>query len=173
MATPGQLVQTMADVLGIPAATVGQYDRQLAEAGFRTVGGRGTSAAKATAIDAANLLITILGAPVSGPSIKAAKQTCETFGTLSMRPNFSDTRKFKRFGLRSLAELPKKHTFRDAVAVLIEGASCGELFRIVDGNDVLLEADFCFGVTVHSMHPWAEIMGDGSVGEQDPGKRDV
>jgi hypothetical protein len=42
------------------------------------------------------------------------------------------------------------------------------LFRIVDGNDVLLEADFCFSVTVQSVHPWAEIMCDGSVGQQEP-----
>ena len=68
MATPGQMVQTMADVLGMPAATVSQYDRQLAEAGLRTTGGRGPSAAKVGATDAANLLIAILGSPVSGAS---------------------------------------------------------------------------------------------------------
>lgn len=167
MATPGQLVQTMADVLGIPATTVAQYDRQLAEAGLRTVGGRGTSAAKVTAIDAANLLITVLGSPVSGPSIKAAKQTCHTFGSLPVDHSFSDTQKFKQFGLLSLAELPKKHTFREALATLIQGASEGELFRTSDRDDELMEDDFLFGVTVESTTRWAAISGD-SVGAGDP-----
>jgi hypothetical protein len=164
MATPGQLVRTMADVLGIPSATVAQYDRQLAEAGLRTTGGRGTSAAKVTAIDAANLLITILGSPVSGPSIKAATQTCETFGSLLVEPNFSDTHKFKQFGLSLLARVPKKHTFRDALATLIEGASHGEFFRIISGDNVFVAVDDFFGVRVESMHPRAEIFCEGFLG---------
>ena len=36
MATPGQLVEAMAISLGIPVATVIQYDRQLAESGLRS-----------------------------------------------------------------------------------------------------------------------------------------
>ena len=59
MATPGQLVQVMADILGIPKATVTQYDRVLAEKGLRSKGGRGTSAARVTSRDAANLLIAL------------------------------------------------------------------------------------------------------------------
>ena len=59
MATPGQLVQAMATALGISVATVTQYDRQLAENGLRSKGGRGVSAAAVTARDAANLLIAI------------------------------------------------------------------------------------------------------------------
>ena len=36
MATPGQLVEVMAHVLGISKATVIQYDRVLAEKGLRS-----------------------------------------------------------------------------------------------------------------------------------------
>jgi hypothetical protein len=162
----------MADLLAIPAATVAQYDRQLAEAGFRTIKGRGPSASQVTAMDAANLLIAIMGAPVSGPTVKAAKDTCEVFGSLPANRVWGDARQFRRFGLLSLAKLPKKHYFRDAIAALIDGASRGELFRIVDGNDVLMEADFCFWVSIdsHSSKYYkgiqqAEISGDSSIGE--------
>ena len=128
MATPGQLVERMADVLGVPAPTVSQYDRQLAEAGLRTSGGRGTSAAKVTAADAANLLIAILGSPISGASISSARQICETVGALPAR-KYSDIKKIGRYGFRSLGSLPKAHIFRDAVAILIEGVSRGEPYE--------------------------------------------
>jgi hypothetical protein len=127
MATPGQLVEMMAEVLGVPAATVSQYDRQLAEAGLRTIGGRGASAAKVTATDAANLLIAILGSPVSGASIKVARQMCEILGALPAR-SASPTSKLRKLGFDSLAALPRKHTLRDAVSALIEAASTGEPF---------------------------------------------
>ena len=159
MATPGQLVRTMADVLGIPPTTVAQFDRQLAEAGLRTVGGRGTSAAKVTATDAANLLIAVLGSPLSGPSIKAAKQTCETFGSLQTRER-SEPQKFRQVRLLSLATLPIKHTFREALAALIQGASEGELFQTSDRDDELMEDDYLFDVTVESRRRWAAISGD-------------
>ncbi|MEJ0096224.1 MAG: hypothetical protein WDN46_23250 [Methylocella sp.] len=156
----------MADVLGIPAKTVAQYDRLLAEAGLRTVSGRGTSAAKVTATDAANLLIAVLGSPISGPSIKAAKLTCETFSSLRT-DDYSEPGKFRRFGLLSLAALPKKHTFREALAALIQGASHGELFLISDRDDKLTEDDYLFGVEVRIPGPWGAISVD-SVGDGDP-----
>ena len=82
MATPGQLVRTMASVLGIPEPTITQYDRNLAEAGLRQIRGRGTSAAEVSAEDAANLLVAILGrrpwAPRSElpPIFKDVRFTC-------------------------------------------------------------------------------------------------
>src|SRR4051812_9790994 len=82
MATPGQLVKCIAEALGIPAPTVVQYDRLLAENGLRSKGGRGNSAANVTPIDAANLLIAIMGSPVAGASIKPAIEVCKTYGKL-------------------------------------------------------------------------------------------
>ena len=64
MATPGELVDTMAEVLGLPIATVTQYDRQLAENSLRSRGGRSRGPAqKVTPRDAANLLISIMASP--------------------------------------------------------------------------------------------------------------
>src|SRR5258705_2750991 len=82
MATPGQLVKCIAEALSIPEPSVVQYDRLLAENGLRSKGGRGTSAAKVTAGDAANLLIAIMGSPVIGASIKPAIEGCKIYGCL-------------------------------------------------------------------------------------------
>ena len=45
MATPGQLVRVMAEVLFIPVETVTNYDRVLSESGMRSKSGRGRGAA--------------------------------------------------------------------------------------------------------------------------------
>ena len=141
------MVQAMADVLGIPAVTVAQYDRQLSEAGLRTKAGRGPSAAKVTSTDAANLLIAILGSPVSGASIRMAEQVCEEIGPL-YNEQTTNVDGFVNLGLRSLADLPKRHTFREALAALIEGAARGES---VPSDMGILE------VRIYRPHPWASI----------------
>jgi hypothetical protein len=76
MATPGQMVQTLAEATGVPRATVAQFDRVLAENGLRSSGGRATSAARVTPRDVANLLLAIMGSPMSGAAIKEAARTC-------------------------------------------------------------------------------------------------
>jgi hypothetical protein len=148
MPTPGQLVQAMAGALGIPAVTVTQYDRQLSEAGLRSKGGRGLSAAKVTPTDAANLLIAILGSPVSGTSIRGAAEVCKDIGALYNVGQTTNVDGFVDLGLRSLAVLPKKHTFREALATLIEGASRGES---VPSDTGILE------VRIYRPDPWASI----------------
>ena len=84
MATPGMLVQVMADTLGISAPTVTQYDRVLSENGLRSKGGRGTSAAKVTAKDAANLLIALMASPVQGGPMRDAADTCRIYGEMPL-----------------------------------------------------------------------------------------
>jgi hypothetical protein len=74
LATSGQLVEIVASALDIPAATVAVYDRMLSEAGVRTKGGRGRSAAHMTARDAANLLIAIASSPITGSSVANSVQ---------------------------------------------------------------------------------------------------
>jgi hypothetical protein len=132
MATPGQLVQAMADVLGIPEVTVSQYDRQLAGAGLRTKAGRGPSAAKMVPTDIANLLMAILGSPVFGTSIRAAVQICEEIGLTYNSKQTTDLEGFGDVGLKSLAALPKRHTFREALVALVEGASREEHLNHAD-----------------------------------------
>jgi hypothetical protein len=153
MATPGQLVQAMGNALGIPTPTIAQYDRQLAEAGLRTVGGRGTSAARITAMDAANLLIAVLGSPISGPAIKLATEVCERFGSIPARQGPWDTSKLRQVGLPLAAGLPVTHIFRDLVAALIEGASRGEFYKRKADSD----SDRDFVVVVNSPVPTAEV----------------
>jgi hypothetical protein len=142
-------------MLGIPPTTVAQYDRQLAEAGLRTKAGRGPSAAKITPTDASNLLLAILGAPVSGPSIKLAKQTCEACAEIPVVQKLSDARQLRQFRLLSASELPKKHTFRDALVALIKGAMHGEFFWL-DGFD-RNELDTMLWVQLSTPIPWAQI----------------
>jgi hypothetical protein len=165
MATPRKLVETMAEVLGLPAATVTQYDRQLSESGLRSKSGRGPSAATVTARDAANLLIAMLGSPVAGASIKAAATTCAKYGALRQRSFPSSRLPFRRLGLPTLGSLPPGHSLIEALTTLIAAASRGETFSVPDRRERLV-ADFAFGFVVAGPQPWAEISGDGSLGSQ-------
>jgi hypothetical protein len=164
MATPGQLVEAMAVSLGIPVATVIQYDRQLAESGLRTKWGRGPSAAAVTSRDAANLLIAIAASPLAGPTVKEAVRTCEAYGSLKALQRASWIDKFPKFGLPTLASLPPSHSLGEALSVLIDGAGKGEIFQIPD-REGPLTADFSFAVRFDGPEPWAEIIADGSMGE--------
>lgn len=165
MATPGQLVETMAAVLGLPQATVAQYDRQLSEAGLRSKGGRGRSAAKVTAGDAANLLLAILGSPVAGASIRPAPEASRAYGALRERPSAGTQATFAKFGLRCISELPAEHSLADALTILIEQAGKGETFFVRDGRQ-RLDADFAWGLRLQGPSPWAEIAFDASLGRQ-------
>jgi hypothetical protein len=128
MATPGALVKAMAEVLGLPEATVTQYDRQLSEDGLRSKSGRGSSAAKVTARDAASLLIAI----VASPSIKAASQTCITYGDLVELSNSASKASFARLNLMDFAILPPRHLLIDALTTLINSAAHGDVINTSD-----------------------------------------
>src|SRR5690349_10139358 len=79
---PGDLIGTVARVLGIPEPTVFQYDRQLVTAGIRRPHGRGRSAKSVTPTDAANLLIAIAAAPIAGSAIQESVDSYETYASL-------------------------------------------------------------------------------------------
>ena len=128
MATPGEFVQTIAEALGISEATVVQHDRNLIAAGLRTKGGRGTSAARVTSEDAANLLIAIGGAPISGASVKESSRTCKRYRSLRAYGVNIKSSSFSRLKtqLPTLGTLPDKHLFADAIATLIDAIAAGE-----------------------------------------------
>ena len=134
MATPGQLVQVMADALGMSKATVFQYDRVLSEHGLRSKRGRGTSAAKVTSHDAANLLTAIAGSSPLGLSAKDSEAICKKFSALrSLGPVGAKSELSKR-GLESLATLPDGHSFEKALAALIECAGQHEFSMMKEGT---------------------------------------
>jgi hypothetical protein len=133
MATPGQLVQVMADALGISKATVFQYDRQLSEHGLRSKRGRGTSAARVTSRDVANLLIAIGASSALGLSAKYAVEICERFSALTCVGPAGAKSEVSKLGLESLASLPDGHSFEKALAALIECARQNEFSRMDDG----------------------------------------
>src|SRR4051812_27759836 len=82
MAHPGELVRTLADVLGIGASTVAQQDRLLAQANIRRKSGRGRSAALMTAKDAASLLVAVVAPPIIGPQVRETVETFHAFSDL-------------------------------------------------------------------------------------------
>jgi len=131
MATPGQLVETMAEVLGVPLETVTNYDRVLSENGLRSKSGRGRGAAKVTAGDATNLLIAIMGSPIAGAAVKEAANTCRTYASMRVLESRGEvgTHNFAKVGLKTVDELPKKHTLHDAISALVNSAAKGEYYR--------------------------------------------
>lgn len=117
MATPGDLVLAMADTLGLPHATVVVYDRYLAAAGLRSKSGRGWSAARVTARDAANLLIAILA---SG-QVKDAVASVRRYEQTQADDGFAGV------GISRIAALVSGHSFVDAVEALFGAAAAGDL----------------------------------------------
>jgi hypothetical protein len=151
MATPGQLVECVAAALNMPQATVVLYDRVLAENGLRSKGGRGRSAAKVTAEDAANLLIAIAGSSAGG--INSAAATVERFSSFvhMRRAGWRDliTEATPRELVEAAERMPEvdvmampgmealrsKHSFREGLTSLIEAVRQGKITFKKRGSD--------------------------------------
>jgi hypothetical protein len=78
MVSPAQLVETISRATGVALPTVVDIDRKLAKAGLRTVGGRGRSAARMTAADAARLLTAILASAQATDAADAVQRYVAT-----------------------------------------------------------------------------------------------
>jgi hypothetical protein len=155
MATPGMLVQVMAETLGIPAPTVILYDRVLAENGLRSKSGRGNSAARVTEKDAANLLIALMAAPVQGATVRDAALTCQTYGQLRLFGRASAGKEFAKYGLLSLKKLAGEAHFSQAVEALIREAADGGEFRYRGRVKSSRDNDRPFNIKVQGPTPWA------------------
>lgn len=125
-----------------------------------------------TAVDAANLLLAIVGSPVSGSPIKSAVSTCEAYGRLPMKLGWDDDNREKCefFGFPTLANLRAPHTLQKALAALILGASKGEELIIPNDEDesgplIGPTNDWFTAVTLDGPEPWAQIVADVSLGE--------
>ena len=165
MATPGELVQVMAEVLGISKATVTQYDRVLAENGLRSKRGRGTSAATVNSRDAVNLLIALATSPIFGLSAKDAVRNCVTYASLSNAKapeGLHWSQNFESFGLPTLAGLPKNHSFGQALESLIDASGKGEIFKAPETGRKRYSLNTTFEVRFVGPGPFAEIVADGT-----------
>lgn len=126
LASPGELVKSLSEVLGLPLPTIVVLDRALAATGLRSKGGRGRSAAKVTARDAANLLMAVL----AGGKIKDSAEVVERYAGTRPQPATSNGGPFKDSGIKELMSLPGRHSFVDAVEALLAAATFGSLAKV-------------------------------------------
>jgi hypothetical protein len=127
MATPGQLVECIADSLGVPSATVAMHDRNLAEAGLRKKSGRGRSAARVGPEDAANLLIAVAAAPMNGPAVVSSVETLNWYARLRAVSDDGRPAGWPRIGFAALEALPAGHQAFQALSALIDAARTKEM----------------------------------------------
>lgn len=113
-------------VLGVEEPTVTQHDRNLVIAGLRTKGGRGTSAAKVTARDAAHLITAIMGSEQVKDSANTVLRYTDTvehasfFAKAHPEEYAEQARaKYAAFKLPALDALVDGHSFIDALTTLI------------------------------------------------------
>jgi hypothetical protein len=123
VASPGELVWKVSELLGIPEPTIVQHDRNLVVAGLRSKSGRGSSAAKMTPRDAAHLLVAVLGSDQVRHSVQTVRRYSET------RLHKATSKGYQHSAIAALIELPADHSFVDALEGLIAAAVDGSLQR--------------------------------------------
>jgi hypothetical protein len=140
MASSTQLSECVAKQLGLPEATVALHMRNIREAGLITQGGRGRSSARMTATDAAQLLITSAGSLNPKDSVEVVERYA----------GIEKTRRSKwKIGLvPKLDQLPKRHTFAEALTALIESAMANEI--LIENKDEV-ESD---AILITLFWPW-------------------
>ena len=122
VASPGELVRTFSELLGIAERTIVLHDRNLVVAGLRSKSGRGNSAARMTARDAAHLLVAVLGSSHVKDSAETVRRYRETrFHKSASCGGYDDST------IAALRNLPPDHSFVDAVEALIAVAADGSL----------------------------------------------
>jgi hypothetical protein len=125
--TPGQLVKAVALALDVPEETVVQHDRNLVVAGLRTKGGRGRSAPAVTALDAARLLVAVLGSVRAKDSVSVVRYFEEARFRKPRRdvtvPDIGDDLFREKFSDPAIDALPANHNFVEGVAALIGDAT--------------------------------------------------
>jgi hypothetical protein len=137
MATPAQLMQTLSDATGVPLATIVDLDRKLVKAGLRTKGGRGFNAPQMKPLDAARLLTAVLASPQSNEAASSVERYMQT----RVDKERSSETLFAATGLDGLAVLPARHSFVEALAVLIASAANGALaeLKVESGSEPFIE----------------------------------
>jgi len=121
VASPGELVRKFSELLGIAERTIVLHDRNLVVVGLRSKSGRGTSAARMTARDAAHLLVAVLGSSHVKDSAETVRRYRET------RLHKSTSGGYDTSTIDALRDLPPDHSFVDAIEALIAAAADGSL----------------------------------------------
>lgn len=131
MALISDLVSAIAEVEGVPDATVSLAARYAREAGFLSQGARGRNAPRATVGDCANLLIAV---NANGCTVKDAPQAIKTYRQLELhtahggqdvRQHAVEFRRIEREKLRFLDR--RDATFGDMLEAIIDRFIGGEL----------------------------------------------
>lgn len=122
MAGPPELVKTMAEALGMPAATLTVYDRCLSEAGLRSKHGRGRGTSTVTARDAAHLLTAVLASPLVKDSVHSVERYAATRARRSEAGGG-----FEALGIAELAALTARSSFVDGLEALFAAVASGSL----------------------------------------------
>jgi hypothetical protein len=175
MVFPNQLVETLAGVLDVPVQTVAQHDRILVLSGHRKSGGRGRSAARLTPADAANLIIAVVGAPVSGPTVRDSAKNFERYAWLPAVENAVVREPAKWSSeLGILQHLHEGHAFRDALAALITAfgptLKTPDVFRQAAEDPFKSISDVSILVELHGPMPEASIAISGAGVTLKPGR---
>jgi hypothetical protein len=123
MASPGELVQIVSEVLKLPQPTVVVHDRNLVIAGLRSKGGRGRAAAQVAPRDVAHLLVALLA---SG-EVRDSVHSVERYTATQPAPDTSSKKLFAGAGVPELAALSPSHSFVDALEALLISATTGWL----------------------------------------------
>src|ERR1700736_6296159 len=121
VASPGELVRKLSELLGIAERTIVLHDRNLVVAGLRSKGGRGNSAARMAARDAAHLLVAVLGSSHVKDSAETVRRYKETRFHKSASGGYDDST------IAALPNLPPDHSFVDAIETLVAAAADGSL----------------------------------------------
>lgn len=138
MALISDLVEAIAEVEGMPEATVALAARYAREAGFLSQGARGRNAPRATVADCANLLIAV---NASGCTVKDAPKAIEAYRRLRIHaPHGSRTARvdsviytaIEHDELRFLDQ--GERTFGDILESVIDRFIGGDLERFMRGE---------------------------------------
>lgn len=168
MASSGDLIACLSEVLGVSENTVAYPLRRLREAGLISKGKRGRGGASITAEDSAAVLIACMSSSPSKETIKAFHDIASTVNFTRHVPDDGGAVQFPLIWvlgdacLPFLQELAPEHTFLDAISALIKEAVANNLEAIVSPFSSGLESFKHRGhepltITVQGPHPMAAI----------------
>jgi hypothetical protein len=151
------LITVIAEATRKPRPTVFAIDRELATAGLRKIGGRGTSAAKMTPRDAAQLLTAVMGSE----QIRDAASVVKFYTDTRLHEGSKDA-PYASVLIPELRDLPPNHSFIDALAALLTAVESGSIaaLPIMKKSRSLVSLVYSIFVTYPSRMSGIQLFGD-------------